>query len=122
MKLEKECVRQIMLEVENNLELGESLAPQDFSAFEIYGKDITIYTLYKLNEAKYLKIRPDMKNELEVDEMTWEGHQFLDTIRDPKVWSKTKEIASHLESVSITLLSNIGTGVINHMIDKSFLS
>ncbi|CUS26106.1 hypothetical protein FC70_GL000498 [Paucilactobacillus oligofermentans DSM 15707 = LMG 22743] len=50
--------------------------------------------------------------------ITWDGHEFLDTIRDPEVWSNTKKILSHLESVSISTVSNIGTGVLNHIIDK----
>jgi DNA-binding transcriptional ArsR family regulator len=29
-----------------------------------------------------------------VRRLTWDGHEFLDTIRDPEIWRKTKEGAS----------------------------
>lgn len=90
-----------------------------------YSSDEIYYTMQKVIEAKYIEFQSTKTLSNSFDGffvcITWNGHQFLDTIRDPKVWSMAKTIASHLESVSISMLSNIGTGVINHMIDKLFL-
>lgn len=44
--------------------------------------------------------------------MSWEGHEFLDKIRDPEIWSKTKEGASKLGSWSVKLLGEMATGYI----------
>lgn len=126
MKLNKECVRSIMLFCESNLQLGNQLTLQDFlNNSELnYTDDDIEYSLEKLDETPYLNMQliSGSNNgiaQIFVNSITWEGHEFLDTIRDPKVWKATKKIASHLESVSIKILSNIGTGVINHLIDKN---
>ncbi|QRM32483.1 DUF2513 domain-containing protein [Microvirga sp. VF16] len=36
--------------------------------------------------------------------MTWQGHEFLDTVRDPEIWRKTKAGASKVGSVGVDLL------------------
>lgn len=44
--------------------------------------------------------------------MTWEGQVFLDKVRDPEIWQKTKEGAGKLGSWSVKLLGDIATGFI----------
>ena len=39
--------------------------------------------------------------------LSWEGHEFLDNIRDPAIWQTTKAKASTLASVSIQILTAI---------------
>jgi Hypothetical protein (DUF2513) len=36
-----------------------------------------------------------------INKLTWKGHEFLDDIRDPYIWKKSKERAKVLMSVSI---------------------
>lgn len=76
----------------------------------------------KLDETNYLNdncvITQYQLIEFDVTSITWNGHKFLDTIRDPKIWKTTKNVASHLESISITLLSNIASNVLESYIQK----
>lgn len=44
--------------------------------------------------------------------ITWAGHEFLDTIRDPEIWRKTKTGAEKLGSWSVKLLAELATGYI----------
>lgn len=44
--------------------------------------------------------------------VTWEGHEFLDKIRDPEIWAKTKAGASQLGSWSVKLLGEMATGYV----------
>lgn len=53
--------------------------------------------------------------------LTFQGHEYLDSIRDPKIWKTVKSLTSHLESVSLKIVSDTASSVINHMIDKSML-
>ena len=39
--------------------------------------------------------------------LTWEGHEFLDNIRDPGIWVKTKERISGLSGVGLTVVAAI---------------
>lgn len=44
--------------------------------------------------------------------MTWQGHEFLDQVRDPDIWRKTKAGAAKLGSSSIRLLGELAVGFI----------
>ncbi|MGN7267361.1 DUF2513 domain-containing protein [Bacillus licheniformis] len=51
-----------------------------------------------------------------VGSITWDGHQFLDNIRDNAVWSKTKDAVKSLSSVSLSILSNVGESITKKLI------
>lgn len=42
--------------------------------------------------------------------ISWAGHEFLDTIRDPEIWQKTKAGASKVGSWSVKLLGELAIG------------
>jgi len=44
--------------------------------------------------------------------ITWAGHEFIDTVRDPEIWQKTKAGAEKLGSWTIKLLADMATGFI----------
>ncbi len=53
---------------------------------------------------------------MDIDRMTWEGHEFLENIRDDNIWAKTKEKVKGIKSVSIQILSSVAAGVIKECI------
>jgi len=119
MKLDHECVRSILLTIEEKHQYGKVLRLEEILQSDRlleFNEDEIKYVLIKLADAKYILGTPTYGSNQLVDfdcsGLTWNGHQFLDTIRDPKVWKRTKEIASKLTSVSITMLSSIGSQVL----------
>ena len=44
--------------------------------------------------------------------LTWEGHDYLDTIRDPEVWKKTKATAEKAGGWTFGLVKEIGLAII----------
>jgi len=50
--------------------------------------------------------------------LTWEGHEFVDTLRDPTVWQKTKGIASKAGGVGFKALLEIGKEVVKGELQK----
>ncbi|WP_353198249.1 DUF2513 domain-containing protein [Sandarakinorhabdus sp.] len=44
--------------------------------------------------------------------LTWNGHEFLDNVRDDAVWKKTKEGASKVGGWSISLVGDIAKAVL----------
>jgi hypothetical protein len=42
--------------------------------------------------------------------MTWLGHEFLDSVRDPDIWRKTKEGASVAGSIGFEIVLEIAKG------------
>ncbi|OTN87558.1 hypothetical protein A5819_000004 [Enterococcus sp. 7E2_DIV0204] len=125
MKLNHDCIRDLMLSVEENLKIDEVLESSDlesFAFFSKYSEEDIVYTILKLSEAHYLKVETqygdDTLQTLLITDVTWSGHQFLDTIRDNKVWKNTKSIVSKFSSVSVTLLKEVASTVLLEMIHK----
>lgn len=52
--------------------------------------------------------------------LTYDGHKFLDNIRDDKVWKDTKTILSKFSSVSLSFVSSVASNVISQLIQKQF--
>jgi len=120
MKLNYNCVRDLMLYIEDNLEYGYRLYVNELKLGN-YEQQTIVYSADKLYEAGYIEalkkktIDSDLP-QIEVKAITWEGHQFLDNIRDNKVWENTKNILSKFSSVSIGIISNVASQVITNII------
>lgn len=123
LKLNHECIRDLLLYIEENLTYNDELEINKIS-LNNYSLEELLYTTEKLVEADYLTCYTieidDEYSILLVQSITYKGHHFLDTVRDNKVWSKTKNILSFLKSVSIEITSETASKVINHLIDKNF--
>jgi hypothetical protein len=44
--------------------------------------------------------------------LTWQGHEFLDNVRDPDIWKTTKAGAAKVGSFSIGLVSDLAKAAI----------
>jgi len=50
--------------------------------------------------------------------LTWHGHEFLDAIRDPEIWRRTKEGANKAGGFTVSLLADLAKGLIKTQIEK----
>lgn len=123
MKLNHDCVRDLLLYVEENLGYNDELEVNRMHLKD-YSLEELLYTSEKLAEAGYIDYYPiEIDNEYSIiliNSISYKGHQFLDTVRDNEVWTKTKRVLSILKSVSIEITSETASKVINHIIDKNF--
>ncbi|MBW9169767.1 DUF2513 domain-containing protein [Clostridium estertheticum] len=124
MNLNPDCIRDILLTVEAN-DFGihttlEKLCDNlpDYENNEIH------YTCLKLSEGGYLELTTVlMSNSLmldikSIDDLSFNGHEFLATIRSETNWSKTKSVANEVGSFSLDILSKIAISVVSSMINK----
>ena len=124
-RLNHDCVRQVLLDIEANLQLEKKSFSDIITSKTIskYGIDDVTYSLIQLSDAQYIDasigIFKGSRPLIHVEKITWEGHKFLDNVRDPQVWSKTKKVLKRIESTSITLVSNIASQVITNLIEKT---
>lgn len=125
MKLNQDCVRDILLLIEDEISFGSFLRLDFFLTSEKlskYDSETIKYTLAKLDETEFLKSNTRWVNNdlasFSTGMITWKGHKFLDTIRDEKVWSNTKSIISKFSSVSISMVESIASNVITQLIEK----
>jgi hypothetical protein len=47
--------------------------------------------------------------------LTWEGHEFIDMVRDPEVWKRTREGASKVGGWTFGLLKDMGSAYLKHV-------
>ncbi|MGD6773381.1 DUF2513 domain-containing protein [Staphylococcus simulans] len=122
MKLDHDCIRDILLTIE---EMDYTITGLTKNVFEEqnriqkYESIQVLYTLKRLNDAGFINVM-FAKGEAfyhfyNVHSLTYSGHQLLDDIRDDKVWKETKDKASKLSSVSIPVLQQIASSVVKQM-------
>lgn len=128
MKLNQDCVRDSLLYFEYYLtNTNVFIFNPDFYTnhqyLDNYSNEDFLYTCLKLNEAGFINC--DITNyvgssipKITIKSITWNGHKFLDNIRDITIWAKTKNIINPLKSISIDLISETASKVIIHYIDN----
>ena len=134
MKLDLECVRDILLliEAKRNYSIDESgcVETDPISMREIWkalpdrdNADIA-YSLELLDEAGFI----DMSTldadgamvEAFISRLTFQGHEYLETIRPETVWKKTTSVLSKIGSFSLDLVKDVASSILSDMA-KGFL-
>lgn len=122
MKLNQDFVRSLLLFVESNntLDGPREKELEDFTAKQDLSRDDLVYTIQRLLEAGYIKggvkYASDKPMWLYISAITYEGHEFLDNIRDPKIWTATKKTASKIASASLSILSTVAADTIKKIL------
>ncbi len=128
MKLNYDCLRQILLGIERDLNWDDDLnyyclnldsfvqGLEDFSKAEI------AYALKMGIEADlingYIKDCDSCILDIICYGLTYEGHQFLDTVRENKIWKKTKEILSSVGGASLSVITSVADDCLTNFISK----
>jgi hypothetical protein len=81
--------------------------------------DQVAYHLRLLIEAKYLLGSAQVSAMPIVSRLTWEGHEFLDNIRDAGVWHSTKERLKGLPSLGLAVVAEIAKAEIKKRLGLS---
>ncbi len=119
MKLNYDTIRELLLQIEEKTDL-ENVLEYDRNNTD----QDTFYTLIKLKEAGFIN-SVEVNTwigivHIQVKSLTWEGHEFLNTIRDPKVFKETKNQIGKLASVSLDILGKVATEIIKNKLGLWF--
>ena len=124
MKLNYELIRNLLLTAEdreNNSSLSQKELDEFIDKFD-YTFDELTYHLKRLEEADYIDVTIRYaSNQVYIyalNYITWDGHQFLDTIRSDKVWSTSKKVANDLKVKSISAFTQIAFQVASNLISN----
>lgn len=119
MKLNHDCVRDLMLFAEETLNMSNFIRCSGLQ-FNKYTNDELIYTASKLIEAGYIEGKFNKYSERDaiITSITWSGHEFLDTIRDEGVWKTTKEKLNKFSSVPIKIISTVASQILTNLINQ----
>lgn len=142
MKLNLDCVRQILLCVEENtglrqycffidsgLEEGVTMIgdtpipPPDYQVnlLKKFANDELIYHINFCAEADLLSVDGSLGlYQTVIADLTPKGHDFLENIRDNKIWSGIKGVAEKVGSKSLDAIIQISSNVITQLIKTQF--
>ena len=118
MKMDIELFRKILLLAEDRSRpgLGAPVRPSDFQsepdAEEILGH------INLLVDAGYMEEPTHTQTHYYVGNVTFVGHEFLNSVRDPEIWNETKTVAKNMGSWTLDLLSDLAKGLIKTKIKQ----
>ena len=124
MRLNPDCIRDILFYVEENAGYSEMIPfYTNLERFNIklkndYPADVILYHLELCEEYGYLTIYSHTMGAINVKRLSVSGHEFLENIRQDTNWNKTKEVAKSAGSTSIEILSNIASNLATVLISK----
>lgn len=135
MKLDHECVRDVLLAIEklqvffvNDAKEIEknSLVPNDlYQELPQYTKEDIFYSAYNLDQAGFISMSIRWIDSAAVywviNYMTYTGHEFLNSIRDESRWNGIKKALPAIRNYSLEAISAVASGMTSAAI-SAFLS
>lgn len=121
MRLSPDCVRDILLTVEEHSGVNRAISlPQpSFERLQRYSDEEVIYHVRQCDLSGLLyKVQPFGSNHYLIQDLTPNGHEFLENVREQSVWNKAKEKAVSVGSFSLTTLVQIAAGIIQAAISS----
>lgn len=122
-----DCARDVLFLLEEKLTISPDLEIGFLSLQDIathlnkYEINEIANTLIVLNEADFIHAdilyASDCIDELLVSRITYDGYQFIESIRPETVWQKVKTVGSTVGSFSTNAISQIAVSVITSLIN-----
>ena len=118
MELNPDCVRDILLTVEEH-------SPWRYSQDGIVVERLQKYTheelVYHIRQCAYSKLilskrLENILGDMRIDDLSPDGHKFLSNVRQDTTWNRTKSIAGKIGAKSIDLLVQIASNVMTELI------
>jgi len=111
-------IRELLLYVEATCEGGE-IKRLDYEHFKSFDQKM-VYGHERLLREKGLLRNGSQRIGMLISlyGLTWEGHDFLDSIRNPEVWRKTKEATNKVGGWTLEFVGEIAKGFFKTQIEK----
>lgn len=111
MKLDHDIVREVLLAVE-----ASDRPPLGWIRLDLPDRpsELVSYHVELLAEAGFIQAHKlsDMSHyEWQPRRLTYQGHEFLDSVRDPEIWRRTKQGAATVGGGGLQLLFQIAKAV-----------
>lgn len=125
MKLNPDCIRAVLFYLEENLSISSDLEINEISIFDLdrnleYSINELANTLLVLDDAGFIVTARDdggnCINELDVYRITYDGYQFIETIRPEPAWKKVKSVCGKIGSFSANVIIQVASNVLTELI------
>jgi hypothetical protein len=127
LKRDMDLIRNILMEIEGGKNVYEALSDDMASILQISPEtrmsqeqaDELRGHLDLLEQAGFIEIDARLAGGVcYIKRLTWEGHDFLDSVRDPKIWDKTKQGAEAAGGFTVDLLKELAKGLVKKQIEE----
>ncbi|WP_125607953.1 DUF2513 domain-containing protein [Lapidilactobacillus bayanensis] len=122
MKLDPDCIRDVLLTVEKHATFSQEVKPQAFAddgLLEKYDMETLLYHIRETSNSGLISgLTFYMSRSFVIKDLTPEGHEFLANIRSEENWKKTKSIAAKTGSFSLEVLKATASGVTIAFLNK----
>jgi hypothetical protein len=115
MKRDMDLVRELLLKLEAE-PLDGNLWSLDVDGFGITGHtyEEVAYHMVLLIDGELLDGEREQSGGFVARKLTWAGHDFLDSVRDPKIWSATKDKVKKAGGFTIDIIAGAAKETIKH--------
>lgn len=120
MKRDMDFVRDILLRVEHDENLSsDQLMPHDIGwSAEDNLVDHLIMLIDEVGLISGIEAHSSSGHSWLNLRLTWQGHEYLDDIRDPDIWRQTKEGVNQVGGFSLDVLRALAKGLVKKNIEK----
>ncbi|HBH3655593.1 TPA: DUF2513 domain-containing protein [Clostridioides difficile] len=124
MKLNPDCIRDLLLTVEENTSFSQVMyynrkEENNYDLLQRYSDEEISYHIRQCNLYGFFTRISWTSAHCTIDDLTPLGHEFLANVRLNTNWNKTKEVASKVGSTSINVLTEIASNVITNLISNN---
>lgn len=120
MKLNLDCIRDILLVLEEHASFGEYVnfeSATDYEQTKKYSNEEVGYHIKQCELSGLLyDVNWDMLGNCSIRDLSPQGHEFLANIRADNNWNKVKKTAIEVGSNSLSAITQIATSVISGII------
>lgn len=137
MRLNLDCVRDILICVEENTDLhndcyffergrfdpdpdGEKLPAYQKELQKDFDNGTLLYHVHYCVEAGLLRKGRNYDNYVIINDLTPAGHEFLNNIREDNIWNGIKTVSSKVGAKSMEAVTQIASNVISELIRSYF--
>lgn len=125
MKRDMELVRKILFRIEEEF-VGESIRDLEITGYSMVSVAEHCHLMYEyglLDEYKPIKADGTPVLAFFVGNLTWEGYDFLDKIRQDTVWNKTKDVITKKGlPMVLDVVKQISSSIITAMTEAAIKS
>lgn len=120
MKLNPDCIRDILFYVEEKTDLNHHIVFTNELVIQVFPKYTPNEVFYHLRQCEmsnfFQKSSRDLDGNHSVSYLSPIGHQFIANIRSDNIWNNVKSVSKKIGVNSLSALSQIATSVVTEII------
>lgn len=122
MRLNPDCIRDILLDLEEKTSINSDVRYNDSNIptiFPNYNSEEIYYHLRQCNlDNLFFNARQSIDGGWYIDDLTPKAHDFLANIHTDTVWNNVKEVSAKVGAKSLSAIIQIASGVVTSMINS----